>query len=497
MRVTAAPPTPPTAAQSSSASSPDEPEQRAQRLLDAVSPAVRALLAACLDGARLTWQQGVTLSALHGPELDALSAVADAVRARQVGDVVTYVVNRNINFTNVCVKQCKFCAFSRDLRSEEGYLLSREQIVERAREAHALGATEVCLQAGLVPDADGRIYIDLCRAVKRAVPALHIHGFSPEEVKYGALRANMSIRAYLEQLLDAGLDSMPGTSAEILDDSVRARISPGRITTAQWIDVITTAHALGIPTTSTMMYGHVETAAERMRHLDLLRSIQADTGGFREFVPLSFVPTHTPMFALTRLPGLRPGPSRDEVVSVHALSRLMLGDSVPNLQVSWVKEGTEMAAHLLSCGANDLGGTLINESISTAAGAGHGQRRTPRDLRRIIRQSGRTPAQRSTGYDILRQFDHLSEDAGDGPAHERPAARDSAAANRETDPDALARANGATNPGADADDARAANPDNPANVELTALDRIDDDDERFGSYQSLVADERLRFRWKR
>jgi 7,8-didemethyl-8-hydroxy-5-deazariboflavin synthase CofH subunit len=418
-------------------------EARAQAALDGASRELRAIFDACLADRPLTWQQGVALSDAAGPDLDALTAVADVLRQRQVGDIATYVVNRNINFTNVCVKHCHFCAFSRDLRSENGYFLDADEVIARAQEAHALGATEVCLQAGLAPTMDGRLYIDLCRAIKAAVPSLHIHGFSPEEVKYGATRARMSIRAYLEALVEAGLGSMPGTSAEILDDAVRARISPGRITTAQWIEVVTTAHALGLPTTSTMMYGHVESAAERMRHLDLLRSIQAETGGFTEFVPLSFVPTHTPMYTLARVPGVRPGPSPEDVIRVHAIARLMLGSRFRNIQISWVKEGMDMAARLLACGGNDLGGTLINESISTAAGAAHGQRQTPRDLRRAIRAAGREPAQRDTRYTILRRFD-----ASTGPEEEA----------------------------------------------AEALDRVSDGEQRFGSYHALVQDPRFRYR---
>lgn len=422
-----------------------DPEARARAALERAERQTRDILAACLAGRALAWEQGVALSGARGPELEALCAVADALRARQTGDVVTYVVNRNINFTNVCVKHCRFCAFSRDLRSEQGYMLDRDEVVARALEARDLGATEVCLQAGLAPTMDGRLYIDLCRAIKAAAPDLHIHGFSPEEVKYGALRARMSIRDYLAALVDAGLGSMPGTSAEILDDAVRARISPGRITTAQWIDVITTAHALGLPTTSTMMYGHVESAADRVRHLDLLRAIQADTGGFTEFVPLSFVPTHTPMYALARVPGVRPGPDAGEVARVHALARLMLGASVRNIQVSWVKEGMDAAVRLLACGGNDLGGTLINESISTAAGAGHGQRRSPGELREAIRRAGRVPAERSTRYEILRRF-------GPGSNPEE-----------------------ATEP----------------------LDRVTDGEQRFGSYQALVHEHRFRFHFRR
>jgi FO synthase subunit 2 len=368
------------------------------------------ILAACLDGHTPSAADLLPLAEATGPELADLCAVADQLRARQAGPLITYVVNRNINFTNVCTKTCGFCAFSRNVRSEQGYVLDRDEIVRRALQARALGATEVCLQAGLAPDIDGSFYVELCRAVKRAAPDLHIHAFSPEEVKLGARRAGLDVRDYLTALIEAGLGSLPGTSAEILDDRIRDRIAPGRITTAEWIHIIRTAHELGLRTTSTMMYGHVETPADQLHHLELLRSIQRDTGGFTEFVPLSFIHTEAPMFA--RLPGVRPGPDRDEVIRTHALARLMLGADIPNLQVSWVKEGLPMATHLLTCGANDLGGTLMNESISTAAGAAHGQLASPSALRDAARAAGREPAERSTLYRILRLF-RATDDAGD------------------------------------------------------------------------------------
>ncbi len=339
--------------------------------------------------------------------------------------MVTYVVNRNINFTNVCVKACTFCAFARNHRSEKGYFLDRDEVVRRAVEARDLGATEVCLQAGLAPGMDGRLYIDLCRAVKAAAPELHLHAFSPEEVKYGAGLTGMTIRAYLEELKDAGLGSLPGTSAEVLDDAVRDKIAKGRISTAEWCDLIRTAHELGLPTTSTLMFGHLETDAERMGHLALLRSIQEETGGFTEFVPLSFVHHEAPMYLKGLLPGVRPGPTADEVTRLFAIARLMLGQTFKNLQASWVKEGLPKARELLSCGANDLGGTLINESISTAAGAGHGQLQSPRSLREAIRAEGRPPAQRDTRYRTLRQF---GLDAGDDPAEPLDAVQDAEAA---------------------------------------------------------------------
>jgi FO synthase subunit 2 len=320
------------------------------------------------------------------------------------------VVNRNINFTNVCIKGCGFCAFSRDFREEEGYFLPEEEILRRAREAWDLGATEVCIQAGLPPKMDGDLYIRLTHALKTAIPGLHIHGFSPEEVLYGSVRSGRTIREYLTELKAAGVGSLPGTAAEILDDDLRDRISPGRIRTAQWIEVITTAHELGIPTTCTMMFGHAETRAHQARHLVLLRELQHRSGGFTEFVPLSFVHTEAPMWRERPLPGLRPGPTGMEVFRVHATARIVLARAIPNLQVSWVKEGPRLAQLLLAAGVNDLGGTLINESISTAAGAGYGQLLPPAELRRLVRDAGRVPAERSTTYRLRQVFDQHEAD---------------------------------------------------------------------------------------
>lgn len=404
---------------------------------------VRRTLDACLEGRELSWEAALPLCKVTGRELFALCETADELRRRQAGDVVTYVVNRNINFTNVCTKACRFCAFSRGQRSEEAYFLDQDEIVRRCLQAQEMGATEVCLQAGLAPDVDGRIYVRLCRAVKAAAPKLHIHAFSPEEVKHGAKLAGVSFRDYLNELKDAGLDSLPGTSAEVLDDAIRARIAPGRITTAEWIDVVRNAHAIGLPTTSTLMYGHVETDAERLRHLDTLRTIQRETGGFTEFVPLSFVHSEAPMHVRSMIPDLRPGPTGNDVIRLTAIARLMLGTTFRNIQVSWVKEGMKLGQWLLSCGANDLGGTLINESISTSAGATHGQLVTPSALRRAIRDAGRVPAQRNTRYELLRTFD--------GSADEAP----------------------------------------------EPLDRVTDADATFGTYDALTKDERFRFKRER
>jgi FO synthase subunit 2 len=384
---------------------PCDPGISLDRLLSQVDPAVARTLDRALSGGDITAPEAERLLTASGRDLTAVVAAADQLRRETVGDVVTYVVNRNINFTNVCIKRCGFCAFSRDYREEEGYFLPLEEVVRRVREAWELGATEVCVQAGLPPKMDGDYYITLTRAIKEAVPGIHIHGFSPEEVLYGAVRSGRTIREYLAELKAAGVGSLPGTAAEILDDEIRDRISPGRISAAQWIEVVTTAHELGIPTTSTMMYGHVETPGHQARHLVLLRDLQRRSGGFTEFVPLSFVHREAPMWQRRLVSGLRPGPTGLEVLRVHATARIVLNRAIRNLQVSWVKEGPRLAQVLLGAGANDLGGTLINESISTAAGAGYGQLVPPAEIRRLIRDAGRIPAERTTTYALRRVFD--------------------------------------------------------------------------------------------
>ncbi|MBI2872166.1 MAG: 5-amino-6-(D-ribitylamino)uracil--L-tyrosine 4-hydroxyphenyl transferase CofH [Chloroflexi bacterium] len=373
-------------------------------LLSSVDVATARVLDKALAEREVSAEEGALLFQAQGPALTAVMLAADALRRQAVGDVVTYVVNRNINFTNVCIKRCGFCAFSRDHREEEGYFLPMEEVLRRAREAWELGASEVCIQAGLPPKMEGSLYIDLCRAIKQELPDIHIHGFSPEEVLYGAVRSRCTVEDYLRELREAGVGSLPGTSAEVLDDRIRERISPGRISTQQWVEVITTAHRLGIPTTSTIMFGHVEEPLDRTRHLALIRDIQKATGGFTEFVPLSFVYWEAPMYRKCLIQGVQPGPTGADVIRMHAIARIMLHGHVPNIQCSWVKEGPRMAQVLLAAGCNDLGGTLINESISTAAGASYGQLVPPRELRRLIRDLGRTPAERGTTYQTRRLF---------------------------------------------------------------------------------------------
>ena len=381
-----------------------------ESLLSLLDPEVAGILDRALEGKDISPEDATLLFDTPGSEYHALTLVADELRRRTVGDIVTYVVNRNINFTNVCIKRCGFCAFSRDFREEEGYLLPEEEIVRRAKEAWDYGATEVCIQAGLPPQMEGDMYIRLCRAIKQELPEMHIHGFSPEEVLYGSVRSRCSIREYLEGLKAAGVGSLPGTSAEILDQELRDQISPGRIRVDQWTEVITTAHELGIPTTSTVMFGHVESNAQIARHIALIRDIQQRTGGITEFVPLSFVSSEAPMFLKNLVEGVRPGPTGMDVVKVHAIARIMLNNWIPNVQASWVKEGSRMSQLLLTAGVNDLGGTLINESISTSAGAQHGQLMRPSEFRQMIRQAGRIPAERYTTYGTKRVFDDADQE---------------------------------------------------------------------------------------
>ncbi len=374
-------------------------------LLKQADPLVAETLERALCEKEISVEEATRLFYAKGADFHLIGMVADELRKRRVGNSVTYVINRNINFTNVCIKQCGFCAFSRDFREDEGYFLPIDEIVRRAKEARTLGATEVCVQAGLPPDMDANTYENICKAIKKEIPDIHIHGFSPEEVLYGATRSNLSVKEYLARLKEAGVNSLPGTAAEILDQKLRDKISPGRISVKSWIDVIKTAHRLGIPSTSTIMFGHLETPEDRARHIALIREIQKETGGFTEFVPLNFIHTEAPMYKHNLHNGIRSGADGNDVLLMHAVARIMLNNFINNIQTSWVKEGGNMAQLLLLWGANDFGGTLINESISTAAGAKNGQLLRPKDIRRFIRQLGRIPAQRSTSYKILQTYE--------------------------------------------------------------------------------------------
>jgi FO synthase len=374
---------------------------------------VRDCLEAARSGAELSFEQGLLLATAEGAALDALVAVADALRRETVGDTVTYVVNRNINFTNVCFVGCSFCGFARGAGAADAYSLSAEDVVRKAREAWELGATEVCIQGGLPRDLDGFFYRDLLRAIKRAIPGMHVHAFSPMEISYGVDKTGMALRDYLKMMKDEGLGSIPGTAAEILDDRVRRELSPNKLPVTRWVEIITTAHELGIPTTSTMMYGHVEEPADWVRHILLLRGIQKRTGGFTEFVPLGFIHQNTRLY---RHGGARPGARREEHLRVHALARVLLHGSIRNVQVSWVKLGFEMSLACLNAGGNDFSGTLMEESISKAAGATFGEFVPPEEFRRLIRSIGRVAAERTTMYKIRRLYDEPDELAVQSPA---------------------------------------------------------------------------------
>jgi FO synthase len=370
-------------------------------LLSKIDPAKARAIERALEGRELSQQEGLLLAGAAGPEVQALALAADQVRRQRAGEIITYVVNRNINFTNICFIGCRFCAFSRAKHDKEAYFHSLEEVARRAREARQMGATEVCVQGGLPTDLPPYYYRDLLRAIKEAAPDIHIHAFSPMEVVYGVELTGMKLSDYLLMLKEAGLGTLPGTAAEILDDRIREKIERAKLKTGQWVEVIKTAHRLGIRTTSTMMYGHIELPEHWVRHLLLLRDIQKETGGFTEFVPLGFVHWNTQLF---RSGAARPGPTPEEHLKVHALARLLLQGWIDNIQVSWVKMSRQMAQACLQAGANDYGGTLIEENISRLAGATSGQYLSPEDFHQRIRELGRIPAERTTTYQIIRIY---------------------------------------------------------------------------------------------
>ena len=369
-----------------------------RELTPRLSTGVRGTLEKVLETANsggLSADEQRLLAHAEGDDLLGMLFAADALRKQLVGEVVTYVVNRNINFTNICFVGCKFCAFSRGSRESDAYFLSLEEVARRTVEARAHGATEVCIQGGLPHGLPKFYYRDILHAVKAAVPDMHTHAFSPMEIVYGVELTGMALRDYLLMLKDAGLDTLPGTAAEILDDDVRFVLSRNKLRTQQWREVITTAHRCGIRTTSTLMYGHVETPEHWLAQLRLLREIQTQTGGFTEFVPLGFVHQNTVLYQQ----GIaRPGPSLEEHLKIHALARLLLAGSIRNVQVSWVKLERDVAQLCLRAGANDYGGTLMEENISRLAGATSGQYLSPEEFHRRIRELGRIPAQRNTTY---------------------------------------------------------------------------------------------------
>jgi 7,8-didemethyl-8-hydroxy-5-deazariboflavin synthase CofH subunit len=367
-----------------------------------VTPAVRGALEkvlAELDGRSLTREECSLLANCDGEDLLGLLVAANELRAELAGNLVTYVVNRNINFTNICFVGCKFCAFSRGPRESDTYFLNLDQVARKTTEAWELGATEVCIQGGLPHDLPPFYYRDILRAVKHAVPRMHCHAFSPMEIIFGVELTGMPLADYLAMLRDNGLDTLPGTAAEILDDEVRAVLSRNKLSTDQWKEVISTAHRLGIRSTSTLMYGHVETPEHWVNQILLLRDIQEQTGGFTEFVPLGFVHQNTLLFQQ----GLaRSGPTLAEHLKIHALARVLLAGSINNIQVSWVKLNRKLSRLCLQAGANDYGGTLMEENISREAGATAGQYTSPEEFQALILETGRIPAERNTTYSRIR-----------------------------------------------------------------------------------------------
>jgi len=354
-----------------------------------------ALVRAQDDPAGLSDDDYLALLTCDGSDLEAVTTLADEVRRDAVGDDITYVVNRNINFTNICYVGCRFCAFAQRRTDPDAFTLSLEQVGQRAAEAQAAGATEVCMQGGIDPSLGRTAYADLVRSVKSAAPGIHVHAFSPMEIATASAKSGVSARAWLEELKDAGLDSIPGTAAEILDDEIRWVLTKGKLPSAQWVEIVATAHELGIPSSSTMMYGHVDHPRHWVAHLRTLAALQDRTGGFTEFVPLPFIHTNAPVY----LAGLaRPGPTMRDNRAVHAVARLMLHGRIHNIQTSWVKLGVEGSQTMLQGGANDLGGTLMEETISRMAGSQHGSAKTAQDLTEIAEAINRPPKQRTTTY---------------------------------------------------------------------------------------------------
>ena len=375
---------------------------QAEIFLD-VAKDIRLILENALSDRRPSLSDIEQLFLTTDKEKKAVLQVADWLREKVHGDNVSFVINRNINFTNVCYMGCKFCGFAKRLDEAGAEWISVEQVVKRAEEAWNRGASEVCIQGGLHPKLPGTYYRDLLIALKKALPELHIHAFSPFEIWYGARKMKLSYSDFLEDLKECGLGSMPGTAAEILDKQIREKLTKNKLSTARWVEIIKTAHSLGIPSTATIMYGHIDAPMHWAIHLDTIRRIQIETGGFTEFVPLSFVHYDSPLF-LENPNLVRPGASDNEIDLMHAVSRIALNGLIDNVQVSWTKLGAERARNLLSMGVNDMGGTLMNESISRSAGSKNGQEITEREMVDIIRSASKVPVRRNTLYKTIKTY---------------------------------------------------------------------------------------------
>jgi FO synthase len=379
--------------------------------LEAAQPRIADALERSLAGEELDFDDGMALLQADGADFAAIIRTADQVRAEDVGDTVTYVVNRNINFTNVCFVGCQFCAFARHRKDPDARTDSNEALLAKVQDAIDHGATEICMQGGINAELDAFVYRDLLTAIKSRFPKIHIHAFSPMEIMYGSRRTGMNYRDYLTMLKDAGLGTIPGTAAEILDDEVREILSYKKVDVRTWIDIITTAHRVGLRTSSTLMYGHIERPEHVIRHLELLRSIQKDTGGFTEFVPLRFIHTYT---ALYQKGLVDPQPKGWIDMRMYAVARLLLRGWIDNVQTSWVKLGTELAQLSLAAGANDFGGTLMEEQISKSAGADAGEYLPVPAIRSLIEDMGRIAAERNTTYGRVSEKDAHEANHGAG-----------------------------------------------------------------------------------
>ena len=379
-------------------------EKGLEDTLSNASMSTRLLLENCLKNQQPSLSDIEKLFLTEGKDKQVVLNIADHLRDKVNGNDVTFVVNRNINFTNICYMGCKFCGFAKRANQLGAEWLSLDEVVRRAEEAWNRGATEVCIQGGLHPKIPGTYYREILMAIKKILPTMHIHAFSPFEIWYGAKKSRMSYADFLQDLKECGLGSMPGTAAEILDTKIRKKLTKNKLTTDQWIEIIKTAHHSGIPSTATIMYGHIDSPKEWAVHLDILRRIQVETGGFTEFVPLSFVHYDSPLYLES--PSLvRAGATENEIALMHAVARIVLHGLIDNIQVSWTKLGAEKARNLLSNGVNDLGGTLMNESISRAAGSKNGQEITETEMVEIIRSSSKIPIKRDTLYRKLKTYD--------------------------------------------------------------------------------------------
>jgi FO synthase len=378
-----------------------------ERMIDDVNPRVASVLSAGLDGQELSVADAELLLGAEGADLHALLWAADRARKDDVGDDVSYVVCRNVNFTNVCYVGCSFCGFARHKHQADAYDHGMDVVLEKCADAVARGATEICMQGGIHPKKNHEDYRNAVLAIKQAFPQLHLHAFSPEEVDWGHRKSGMTLADYIKWLMDAGVGSLPGTAAEILDDEIRTILSPRKIKTARWVEIIRTAHSLGLPTTSTVMYGHIESPRHVAAHMGLIRDIQKETGGFTEFVPLGFIHELNELYNVL---GSRPGASAHEDVRMVAVARLFMRPYITNIQVSWVKMGHKLGQLALGAGANDFGGTLMEESISRESGSMFGENTSPEDFRRLIREIGRVPVERSTLYKPLRRFEDPAQD---------------------------------------------------------------------------------------